>query len=244
MHKEDIKLSRRLEMSVNMVNGPVNAIADIGCDHAHTDIFLVKNGTAGRCIGMDVRPGPLQKASENLAMYDCADKVELRLSNGFDALKRDEAEVAIIAGMGGILMRNILEKGLGKEGHLYGSRIGLILQPQSHIEEIRRWLYENGYIITDEDMCLEDGKYYFSMKAEQTPDGGIVGISEAEMFFGPVLLRKRPEILCRYLNDMLIKARRRLSQIGKSGSKAAGEKKLYFEKIVNMIGEFTWITLR
>ena len=262
-----IRLSERLEMSVNMIGGypdlpdpyghadpagekegdHVFTVADIGCDHAHTDIWLIKNGIAGHCIGMDVRPGPLKKAAENLKMYDCTDQVELRLSDGFEALNPQEADVAVIAGMGGIVMRNILERGLGNGGHLKDSGLVLILQPQSHIYEVRKWLYDNGYEITDEDMCFEDGKYYFSMKAlwkRTAPDHEGVGASGPELHFGPVLLRNKPMILHRYLRDSYYKALRRLEQINNSDSPAAYEKKVYFEKIVEMIGEFTWITLK
>ena len=223
-----VRLSKRLEMSARMA-GRHRTVADVGCDHAHTGIWLIQNGAASHCIGMDVRSGPLQKASENLALYGCSDRVELRLSDGLEALLPGESETVIIAGMGGIVMRGILEGGLGSKGHLKKTGLELILQPQSHIYEVRSWLYANGYVITDEDMCFEDGKYYFSMKAVEG------------LYFGPVLLKKQDSLFKQYLAETLSKAKRRLSQIGEGNSSSAGEKKTYFENIVRMIGEFTWI---
>ena len=41
----------------------------------------------------------------------------------------------------------------------------LILQPQSDIDRVRRCLAENGFLIIQEDMVCEDGKYYQMMKA-------------------------------------------------------------------------------
>ena len=143
---DDIKLSQRLLMSLRMV-GKAVCVADVGCDHAHTDIKLLKEGIAEKCIAMDVRPGPLEKARKNLELYKCSDKVELRLSDGLDALRPNEADHCIIAGMGGVVMKGILERGLGQEGHLKDCRPVLILQPQSHIYDIRKWLYDNGYVI-------------------------------------------------------------------------------------------------
>ena len=236
-----IKLSARLEMSARMV-GRTGCVADIGCDHAHTDIWLLGNNAADRCVAMDVRKGPLEKAKANLEQYGCSDKVELRLSDGLDALKPGEAQCIIIAGMGGIVMRNILERGLGPEGHLYGSDPVLVLQPQSHIYEVRKWLYDNLYVITDEDMCREEGKYYFSMKAEKASRKG--SIAEEELHFGPVLLKRKPPVLARYLRELSDKAGRRLAQIKNSDSDDAVLKKAYFENIEKMIGEFTWITSR
>ena len=112
-----VKLSSRLRMSAEMIE-PCHCVADIGCDHAHTDIWLIVNGIAEHCIGMDVRKGPLEKALANLKMFGCEEQVELRLSDGFDALRPFEAECAVAAGMGGIVMRTILERGLGEGGHL------------------------------------------------------------------------------------------------------------------------------
>ncbi len=237
----NIRLSARLEMSARMV-GWADCVADIGCDHAHTDIWLLQNDRTSRCVAMDVRKGPLKKAEENLMLYGCRDMVELRLSDGLDGLKAGEAGCIIIAGMGGIVMRNILERGFGSSGHLNGSEPVLILQPQSHIYEVRKWLYENSYAISDEDMCREDGKYYFSMKAERVPEKAVA--DEPELHFGPVLLKRRPPVFAEYLRELSQKAKRRLSQIEISNSEDAALKKAYFENIEKMIGEFTWITSR
>ena len=159
-----INLSKRLTMSLCMVEKTA-CIADVGCDHAHMDIRLLKDGIVEKCIAMDVRTGPLKKAEGNLKLYDCEDKVDLRLSDGLDALRPGEADQVMITGMGGIVMRGILERGLGEKGHLRDSKPVLILQPQSHIFEVREWLYSNGYEIVDEDICRECGKYYFAMEA-------------------------------------------------------------------------------
>ena len=41
----------------------------------------------------------------------------------------------------------------------------LILQPQSEIKEFRQFLRESGFVITDENAVIDEGKYYFAMKA-------------------------------------------------------------------------------
>ncbi len=168
---DDINLSERLLMSLRMVD-KTDCVADVGCDHAHMDIKLLKDGIAQKCIAMDVRTGPLEKAEENLKLYGYCDKVELRLSDGLSYLRPGEAQYVIIAGMGGVVMRTILERGLGKNGHLRDNKPVLVLQPQSHIYEIRKWLYDNNYEIVDEALCYEYGKYYFAIKAvpEIRPD--------------------------------------------------------------------------
>ena len=234
-----VKLSSRLRMSAEMIE-PCHCVADIGCDHAHTDIWLIVNGIAEHCIGMDVRKGPLEKALANLKMFGCEEQVELRLSDGFDALRPFEAECAVAAGMGGIVMRTILERGLGEGGHLKDAKPVLVLQPQSHIYEVRKWLYDEGYVITDENICHEDGKYYCSMKAMpvRAADRGQQTngtVSETELHFGPVLLRERTGLFETFLSDTHAKAVRRLAQINSGNAGNAADRKEYFEKIIKMI---------
>ncbi len=232
-------------MSLRMV-GQADCVADVGCDHAHTDIKLLKDGIVKKCIAMDVRPGPLQKAAENLKLYECQDKVELRLSDGLDALNPGEADICIIAGMGGVVMKDILERGLGTDGHLKGCRPVLILQPQSHIYEIRKWLDDNGYAITDEDICFEDGKYYFAMKAvpedKAASDGPVPEnasedslIREAGLHFGPILVKRKDSLMQQYLEYIKNKTVRKLEQVKKSDSADAKEKKGYFQNILMML---------
>ena len=236
-------------MSLCMVEKTA-CIADVGCDHAHTDIRLLKDGIVEKCIAMDVRTGPLKKAEENLVLYDCADKVELRLSDGLDALREGEADQVMITGMGGVVMRGILERGLGEKGHLRDSKPVLILQPQSHIFEVREWLYSNGYVIVDEDICREFGKYYFAMKAVPVNLSGemldgLAGnkiinnnvITKAGLHFGPVLIKKDGPLFEQYLEDTFNKALRREAQAGISDNEEAKEKKAYIHDIIEMIEE-------
>ncbi len=169
-HRDFIKLSDRLMMSAKMVTEG-SVVADIGCDHAHTDIWLVKEGIAKRTIAMDVGEGPLSHASENIRLYGLEAMIETRLSYGLDGLKPGEADSVVIAGMGGTLTTCILNKGKS----VLNTVKELILQPQSDIWMVRRFLREHGFIITDEEMCLEDGKFYNSMRAvlDNRADGDI-----------------------------------------------------------------------
>lgn len=164
--RSKISLSKRLLMSADMVKfGKV--VADIGCDHAHTCIWLIKNGIAERAIAMDVRSGPLEKAKGNISLYGLSDRIELRLSDGLKALCVGEADSIIIAGMGGMLTEQILRNGIDKAV----AAKELILQPQSDIGLVRRFLRVHDFRITEERMCVEAGKFYNSMRA--VPDRNI-----------------------------------------------------------------------
>ena len=95
----------------------------------------------------------------------------------------------IIAGMGGLLMVDILENAVD----LDSTFSCMILQPQSDVSAVRYWLIRHGWTISEETALVEDGKYYEGIKAGRTEeiceDTNPVTLTPAEAWFGPVLLR-------------------------------------------------------
>jgi len=73
----------------------------------------------------------------------------------------------------------------------------LILQPQSEIPEVRRWLYEQGYEIIEEHMVFEDGKYYPMFKAVKNPQAE--KLTDLEYKFGKISVLGEPSVLKAYL---------------------------------------------
>lgn len=205
-------LSERLMMSIGMIpKGKV--VADVGCDHARVAIWLVKNGIAPRVIATDLRTGPLSHADANIAYFHCEDKIETRLSDGLMNLRPSEAEVILIAGMGGGLTVHILSEGLDR----IRLASDLVLQPQSERGAVRRFLYANGFAITEEKCCIEDGKFYNSIHAVNRslsePTEGISVFcgadepySDEEYEFGRYLLQEKHLVLYEFLKNEYRKA--------------------------------------
>lgn len=166
-----------------------NRLADVGTDHGYLPICLLQTGRVPCAIAMDIREGPLKQAEANMLRAGVCEKMELRLSDGLAALKRGEADSVVISGMGGILIRTILEQ--GKERAREAAE--LILSPQSDIPLLRSYLRTNGYRITDEDMTCDSDKYYVAIKAvyqpKETKEEAAVTYEDQ---YGPVLLKKRP----------------------------------------------------
>lgn len=198
-------LSERLMMSIDMIpKGKV--VADVGCDHARVAIWLVKNGIAPRVIATDLRTGPLSHADTNIAYFHCEDKIETRLSDGLMNLRPSEAEVILIAGMGGGLTVHILSEGLDR----IRLASDLVLQPQSERGAVRRFLLEHDFSIVEERCCVEDGKFYNSIHAvnrslqrEKTTDSEFL---EEEYEFGRYLLQEKNPVLLDYLKNEYRKA--------------------------------------
>ncbi|MDE6529804.1 MAG: class I SAM-dependent methyltransferase [Lachnospiraceae bacterium] len=155
-----VTLSRRLQ-AVAALAEPGKIAADIGCDHGYVSIWLIQQKIFSKVIAMDVRPGPLETARKNVALYRMEDAIELRLSDGLRMLGIGEADCMICAGMGGALICHILEDAPEKAKTMKQ----IILQPQSELFLVRRFLRQHGYAITKEDMVKEDGKYYPMLRA-------------------------------------------------------------------------------
>ena len=208
-----VQLSMRLRAIAGMVTKG-NRLADVGCDHGYLSIWLVSEKTVPSAIAMDVRPGPLSRARENITRYGLEDYIETRLSDGLAKLEPGEGDTLVIAGMGGPLMERILTEGAEA---LNGFK-ELILQPQSDIPHFRHFLMSHGFRIVQEEMVLEDGKYYPMMKAVPGTIGGEIWTKEEEMF-GKLLLERLHPVLFSYLEREL----RIREEISGQLEKAAGE---------------------
>ena len=201
-----MKLSKRLQTIADFVKkGAV--VADIGTDHAHIPIYLIKNNIISKAYACDINAGPLEKAKENINYYGVKN-IELRLSNGLEKLKTDEADTFIIAGMGGELITDILERGR----RFFESKRKFILSPHTKIDEVRKYLLSNGFEITKEDMCIDEGKFYTVMEAKYTENKEMY--SEAEFLYGKYLIENKHPVLLRFLKKEEAKYISILSNIG------------------------------
>ena len=150
-------ISKRLQYIVDMVTH-FETIADIGCDHGHVCVELIKNNKVKKAIASDISYPSLKKTIDFVKVNKIEDKVETRVGDGLDVLKIDEVDSMIIAGMGGVLISEILKKNYNlkfKEKNPL-----LILQPVQQAKDLRYYLYENKFEIVDEDIIFDMGKYY------------------------------------------------------------------------------------
>ncbi len=182
---------QRLQTLCEMVSAG-KTLADIGTDHAFLPIELVREGKTPSALALDIGEGPLLAAKEHIMEAALQDRIKTRISDGFQALLSGEAETAVIAGMGGALIIRILS---AKDPRTLGIE-ELVLGPQSEEKEVRRFLQENGYRMTDERYVEEDGKFYVLIKAE---NGEEPALSEAEERFGRVALQKKDPLCRRWL---------------------------------------------
>ena len=186
-----MELSKRLQAVADRVTFGLK-VADIGTDHGYIPIYLVENKKNPSAVAMDINKGPLKKAEENIALHGLEGYIETRLSNGAEKLQCKEADSIVIAGMGGGLVIRIMEQ----DEEIFKNVKEFILQPQSEIWKVRKYLMENDYKIIQEDMVLEDGKFYPMMKVI---NGKTEHYSMTELQYGKFLLQDRHPVLKQFL---------------------------------------------
>ncbi len=193
-----MQLSKRLHAVASLIT-PGNRVADVGCDHAYISIYLVEKSLAKRVIAMDVNQGPIDRAKDNIEKFGYDNQIETRRSNGLEKLQEQEVDSILIAGMGGVLMIQILEE----KPELVQQVKELILQPQSEINKVRQLMQERGFVIVAEKMVKDEGKYYMMMKAvpqSMVSETEKYFLSKKEHFYyGRLLLEERHSVLEEFL---------------------------------------------
>jgi len=219
-----MELSKRLNWIIGKLD-KVEIIMDVGTDHGYIPIYLVKNNIAKKVIASDINKEPLKKAKINASLDGVLDKVDLRLGGGLSPLKNEEAEAVIIAGMGGNLIRDILENDLNKVKNLDY----LILQPAQNPEVLREYLYNNNYEILEEDICLDDNKYYEIFKVKYKT-GDYISLEDIFYEISPTMLSKKLPLLKSYIESKIEKNKKVMDFIKDNTQHAIVRKKELKEK--------------
>ena len=138
--------------------------ADIGTDHAHLPLALLKEGRVEWAVCSDVNRGPLESAMANAREAGLFDRIKFVLTDGAAALSDEGLTDVAICGMGGELIAEIIDKApfLKSEG------IRLILQPMSRQGQLRLYLARGGFKVIKEVYSYSQGKYYVTLCAEYT----------------------------------------------------------------------------
>ena len=171
-----IKLSCRLQAVADMVNEGARVV-DVGTDHGYIPAYLIKNNIAKRVIACDINEKPLASCKRYISSLGLDDKVKCVLSDGLKSIDGDY-DTVIVAGMGGELIAQILENAENIR------HCRLIINPMTHPELARKWLYDNGFCI-ENDIVVADLKHHYSvLSAHYT--GKVQEKSEVDYFLGEI----------------------------------------------------------
>ena len=148
-----IQLSPRLRRIAAFVPQG-STVVDVGTDHAYLPIWLLQEGLSERAYATDLRPGPLTRAREDARRCGVGERLTLWLCDGLALCPPEDVDTVILAGMGGETMRGILERAP------WALEKRLILQPQTKLPELRRWLAARGLAVLDAALADDAGRIY------------------------------------------------------------------------------------
>ncbi len=168
------KLSKRMKQICQFVDGGV--VADIGCDHGKIMNKLLKDGIVKYAICSDISQQSAEKARQLFAinLIDPS-RYEIIYGDGFENIDTSKLDCAIIAGMGGEEIIKIISatKSLPKT---------LILQPQKHEIDVKKYVLTRGYAIVGDIIIYDVGKFYNVIKCQYV--GDVQQIAEFDILFG------------------------------------------------------------
>ncbi len=209
---KQLELTPRLRAVAELVPESA-ALADIGTDHAYLPVWLLLEGKIRCAIAADLRPGPLDRAKLTAKEYDCNENIGFRLCDGLSDIAPDEVDTIVIAGMGGETIAAILQAATWTKNEGYN----LILQPMSAQNDLRAWLWRNGYGIKQEQIICEGNKLYNILSVRY---GETEPLSVGEEWAGRQWQGMEQELRGEYLDRLLDKTSRAIGGI----SRGTGEK--------------------
>nr|WP_092068438.1 class I SAM-dependent methyltransferase [Dendrosporobacter quercicolus]NSL47097.1 SAM-dependent methyltransferase [Dendrosporobacter quercicolus DSM 1736]SDL76013.1 tRNA (adenine22-N1)-methyltransferase [Dendrosporobacter quercicolus] len=211
-----MKLGERLAAIAAMV--PDNSrLADIGTDHAYLPMFLLNRKTITAAVAGELNRGPYRMAQETIKQAGLEGQITLRLGNGLSVIAPLEVDVAVIAGMGGGTIADILTEAPA----VVDALSQIIVQPMNAAAVVRHWFVEHDWTIYDEALVKDDGRLYEIIAARP-------GISDsfAPILYeiGPVLWCKRPPLLREHIGNLIAQSKRVLLAMGISDQARGTEK--------------------
>lgn len=226
-----MELSKRLNWIIKYAD-KCKVIMDVGTDHGYIPIYLVKNKISEKVIASDINKDPLQKAKINASLDGVLSNVDLRLGAGLKTLKKNEAQGVILAGMGGNLIRDILEDDLEKVKNLDY----LVLQPAQNPEVLREYLYNNNYEILNEDLCFDEGQYYELFKVKYK-SGERTTLDSIFYEISPIMLKENNVLIKEYIKFKIEKYNKILNFI-KENTEAAEKRKTEIKNKIKVLEGF------
>lgn len=145
-----LKLSDRLlKLAEKVDNG--ESVLDVGTDHGYLPLYLWEKGISNKLILSDISEGSLKKAEEDAKEYFPDVEFDLRIGDGLKVVEPKEVDTVVMAGMGGILIKDILDFDIQKSWTFEK----YILQPRKHVGRLRHYLLYHSFKIVNEDLVRE-----------------------------------------------------------------------------------------
>ena len=182
-------VSKRIEFIVDSLD-KVGCLADIGTDHGYVPLLALEREKADKVIACDINKDPLDKAKLNAILEGIVgDEIDFRLGSGLKPLEIKEANSVVIAGMGGLLISNIILNDYEKVIKFKK----IIIDAHSEIEKLRANLISK-YFVFDNEILIQDGKHNYVIIEGHFDLSKRMKYDLLDMKFGPVLRQNQPPL--------------------------------------------------
>lgn len=181
-----MNIKKRLSAIINLIEKNKKVI-DIGTDHGLVPLYLAKNKISTDILATDISENSLKKLIDSLDA-DIAKYIKTKVCDGFEGIKSEKNQVAIIAGMGANTIIEIIESNIEFAKNLDY----LILASNINNEKLREYLLENSFEITNDFIVYENKKYYDIIK---TKFGEKKSYDLSEIYFGKTNIDKHNKLL-------------------------------------------------
>lgn len=223
-----IKLDDRLSAVASLVRHG-KRVADIGTDHGYLVAYLVENGICPSGIAADLRKGPLENARQTVIQQGLTDIIELILSDGLENIPESTCDDIVIAGMGGNLIAEILEKA----PWVKNDRLNIVVQPMTHAEVLRQYFIDNGFKITKEKTATDGKRYYCVISASFT--GGKTEVTPSYIYTGEIKPETDSDI--KYLRKILTALTKKYTALMSANKADNDNLKEIIDEIKTLLGE-------
>ena len=204
--KNKITLNERLTTTVAFID-KCNTIADIGSDHGYSSIFMAEEGIAKKVIATDISAPSLAKTQKLVDEFNLSDIIDCRVGDGLKVIAPNEANAALIAGMGAELIASIIEN----SREVADKMDFLVLQPMNSAEPLRIALCNMGYEIIDEGITLDNDKFYQIIKCRY---GNSKQLSRDELEIGTFVYNKKIPLCEEFIEHLIKKYEKILEYVG------------------------------
>jgi len=245
-----LRLSDRLMAIAGFIeNG--SDVADIGADHGYLPVYLAQNGLARHIVASDISLKSHKTAMNTAAIYNVTNRIKFIAAPGLTGIGELEADTIVMAGMGGETISGILADAPWTKHR----SVKIIMQPQTKVDKLCSWLYDNDYVLRDATLVRDRGRIYVVMLAGGSSrsteyniqDAKLSNIAEADEARHPldlssipnshmpdiqllsILAGKGDPLFPGYIEGLIGKARRAAEGLARSGAQgyADASKRLY-----------------
>ncbi len=179
-------ISKRIKELASIIPDS-NRVIDVGCDHALLDIYLAKKCSNTKFLATDISENAINCALKNIEENNLESRISTLVTDGLDGISINLDDFIVICGMGTNTIKHILKPRLGEINNI-------LIQTNRDFEELREFMFENGFRIKNEKI-IHDKLYYVVMLFEK----GEFKYTNLDLWLGPIIKNSKNDSYFEFL---------------------------------------------